>query len=131
VGGVQHRRQLRRLGFQLEGLTMDMELPDFLTRNSYGEIRLTGHRIGLIHIVDRYNEGSSPEAILCAYPTLSPALISKVIAFYLDHQADIDSYVVATRQEIDRQAAAPSPGPTTVELRRRLESMRGDGRTDA
>jgi len=103
---------------------MDLELPDFLTRNPYGEIRLTGHRIGLLHVVERYNEGYSPEAILCDYPALSLALIHKVIAFYLDHQPDVDGYVTATRAEIQRQAAAPSPGPTIVELRRRLESMR-------
>jgi uncharacterized protein (DUF433 family) len=103
---------------------MDLELPHFLTRNPYGEIRLTGHRIGLLHVVDRYSEGYSPEAILCDYPTLSLALIHKVIAFYLDHQADVDAHVTATRSEIQRQAAAPSPGPTMVELRRRLESMR-------
>jgi uncharacterized protein (DUF433 family) len=110
---------------------MDRELPDFLTRNPYGEIRLTGHRIGLLHIVDRYKEGVSPETISNAYPTLSLALIHKVIAFYLDHQDEVDSYVAATRQEIDRQAAMPSPGPTMVELRRRLESMRGGGRAGA
>ena len=28
-----------------------MTLPDFLTRDRYGEIRLKGHRIGLYHIV--------------------------------------------------------------------------------
>src|SRR5580658_4551067 len=53
--------------------TMDRELPEFLTRNRYGEIRLTGHRIGLLHLVDRYNQGLSPEAILCDYPSLSLA----------------------------------------------------------
>ena len=110
---------------------MNRELPDFLTRNPYGEIRLTGHRIGLLHIVDRYNQGDSPETISRAYPALSLDLIHKVVAFYRDHQDDVDSYVAATRQEIDRQAAMPSPGPTLAELRRRRESMRGGGRADA
>jgi uncharacterized protein (DUF433 family) len=101
---------------------MDFKLPDFLTRNEYGEIRLNGHRIGLIHLVDRYNEGYSPEAILCDYPALSLALIYKTIAFYLEHEQEVDAYVAATRGEIERQAAAPSPGPTMVELRKRLET---------
>jgi uncharacterized protein (DUF433 family) len=103
---------------------MDLELPDFLTRNRYGEIRLTGHRIGLLHLVDRYHEGNSREAILGDYPTLSLALIDKVIAFYLDHQAEMDAYIAAARAEIERQAGAPSPGPTMVELRRRREALR-------
>ena len=78
---------------------MDLELPDFLTRNRHGEIRLTGHRIGLLHMVDRYNQGFSPEAILCDYPSLSLALIHKVIAFYLDNQAEVDSYVKPARRD--------------------------------
>jgi uncharacterized protein (DUF433 family) len=73
---------------------MDLDLPDFLTRSLYGEIRLTGHRIGLIHIVDRYKEGDSPEAILRAYPTRSLALIQKVIGFYLGHEDVVDSYLI-------------------------------------
>ena len=102
---------------------MELELPDFLTRNQYGEVRLTGHRIGLLHLVDRYNEGMSPEGILCEYPTVSLSLIHKTIAFYLDHQPAVDAYVAATRAAIERQAAAPTTGPTLVELRKRLEAM--------
>ena len=101
-----------------------MELPDFLTRNKYGEIRLAGHRIGLIHIVDRYREGYSSEAILDEFPTLPPATIDKVIAFYLKNRAEIDSYIDGCRSEIERQATAPSPGPDAAELRRRQEIMR-------
>jgi hypothetical protein len=81
--------------------------------------------------VDRYRQGNSPEAISRADPTFSLALINQVIAFYRDHQDEVDAYVAATRQEIDRQAAMPSPGPTIAELRRRRESMRGGGRTGA
>ena len=103
---------------------MELQLPDFLARNEFGEIRLTGHRIGLLHLVDRYNEGYSPEAIFCEYPTLALVLIYKTIAFYLDHQEEVDAYVATTRADIERQAAVPSPGPTMVELRERLEAMR-------
>ena len=106
---------------------MNLELPDFLMRNRHGEIRLTGHRIGLLHLVDRYNQGFSPEAILCDYPSLSLALIHKVIAFYLENQAEVDAYVSHTRADIDRLASAPSTGPTMVELRKRLEAMQRTG----
>jgi uncharacterized protein (DUF433 family) len=102
---------------------MGLDLPEFLSRNQYREIRLTGHRIGLLHVVNRYNEGFTPEGILCEYPTLSLGLIYKTIAFYLDHQTEVDAYVATTRAEIERQAAAPSTGPTMVELRKRLEAI--------
>ena len=42
---------------------MPMELPEFLSRNHHGEIRLAGHRIGLLHLVDLYNDGMSPEGV--------------------------------------------------------------------
>lgn len=102
---------------------MGLDLPDFLTRNQYGEIRLTGHRIGLVHIVDRYNDGFAAEGILCEYPTLSLSLIHKTIAFYLDHQSEVDAYVAANRATIDRQANELATGPTMVELRKRMEVM--------
>ena len=104
-----------------------MELPDFLTRNQYGEIRLTAHRIGLLHIVDLYNDGAVAEGILCQYPTLSLPLIHKAIAFYLENQVEVDAYVSNARADIDRLAVSPSPGPTMVELRKRLLAMQ---RTD-
>lgn len=102
-----------------------MDLPDFLTRNEFGEIRLTGHRIGLLHVVDCYNEGHTPEGVQYEYPTLALPLIYKVIAFYLENQAEVDRYVAECRAELDRQAALPSRGPTMAELRKRLEAKRG------
>jgi len=101
-----------------------MNLPDFLTAWAHGEIMLKGHRIALHHIVPLYNEGYSAEMLLSRFPTLSLPLIHKVIAFYLENQADVDAYVAAQKAEIDRLAAAPSDGPGTVELRRRLAAVR-------
>jgi hypothetical protein len=54
-------------------------------------------------------------------------LIHKVIAFYLENQAETDAYVLHTRADIDRLASAPSTGPTMVELRKRLEAMQRAG----
>jgi hypothetical protein len=50
-----------------------MTLPDFLQDTS-GEIRLTGHRIGLFHLVHYYNEGSSAEMLLSQFSSLPLAL---------------------------------------------------------
>src|SRR5262245_32604764 len=64
-----------------------MTLPDFLSQDADGYIHVTGHRIGLQDVVYYYNEGHSPETLLEAFPTLSLALIHKIIAFYLEHSA--------------------------------------------
>ena len=101
-----------------------MTLPDFLVDHLDGEIRLTGHRIGLFHIVRYYIEGYSPEMLIEQFPTLSLALIHKVIAFYLENRAEVDAYVANYEAELEEQRAAAPKGPSLAELRRRLESLR-------
>lgn len=101
-----------------------MNLPDFLTQDEYGAIRLTDHRIELAHLIHYYNEGYSPEMLLCEFPTLSLPLIHKTIAFYLENQAEADAYAAHWQAEIDRQRAAAKQGPGMAELRQRLEVMR-------
>src|SRR5437868_28207 len=99
----------------------DSDLPDFLDIDADGEIRFKGHRIRLIEVAARYNEGHSPEAIvLDYYPTLSLAAVHKAIAFYLEHEADVRAMIDRNAQEIERQAALPRTTPTLAELRRRM-----------
>src|SRR5262245_61788368 len=100
-----------------------MRLPEFLTQETDGEIHLTGHRIGLLHLVHYYNEGYSPEMFVCQYPTLPLALVHKVIAFYLENRAEVDTYVANCRTELTRQRAS-SPNPLDLQaLRKRLEAQ--------
>lgn len=101
-----------------------MTLPDFLTQDEFGSIRLSGHRIDLAHLLHYYNEGYSPEMLWSEYPALPLALIHKIIGFYLENQPEADAYLAQHRQEMDRYRAQPVSGPSLKELRQRLESMR-------
>jgi uncharacterized protein (DUF433 family) len=98
-----------------------MTLPDFLTEHPYGEIRLTGHRIGLEHVVQFYKEGFSPEMLHEHYPTLPLALVYKVIAFYLENRAEVEAYVSDCAAEIERQRASAVTGPSLTELQQRMK----------
>src|SRR5438105_11047748 len=100
-----------------------MNLPDFLTRDEFGSIRLTGHRVDLAHLLHPYNDGYSPEMLWSEYPDLPLALIHKILGYYLENQADVDSYLARFREETEGRRAQVAPGPALVELRRRLESM--------
>jgi uncharacterized protein (DUF433 family) len=104
-----------------------MTLPEFLSQDADGAIHVTGHRIGLQDLVYYYNEGYSPEALLEAFPTLSLALVHKVIAFYLEDQVDVDAYVATCEAEMERQRALAPRGPDAAELRRRLAAKQSAG----
>jgi len=48
-----------------------------------------------------FNGGKSPEAIREDFPLLKLAQIYGMIAFYLDHQAEIDEYLARTEREFE------------------------------
>jgi uncharacterized protein (DUF433 family) len=100
-----------------------MKLPDFLTEIAYGEILLTGHRIGLYHVVRYYNDGYSPEMLHEQFPSLPLELIRKVVAFYHENQAEVDAYVAHEQAEIDRQRADPSRVLDVEELLKRRPDL--------
>ena len=81
-------------------------LPDILQRDEFGGIRLTGHRIALYHFIWYYNQGYSAEMLLGQFPTLPLSLIHKTIAYYLDHQQEIDMYLTTVQDKIDHQRAS-------------------------
>jgi len=68
-----------------------MDLPDSLTRDEMGGIRITGHRIDLHHIVELYHEGYSAEMMHHEFPTLPLAVIYEVMVYYLENKADVDA----------------------------------------
>ena len=108
-----------------------MNLPEFLTSDKFG-IRITGHRIGLEHIVEDFNAGFSPEMLSEQFPTLPPALIYKTIGFYLENRAAVDAYVAEGHRELERHRAAGRKGPSLEELKRRLElRQRADAKHQA
>ena len=100
-----------------------MTLPDFLVQDPDGFIRVAGHRIGLHHVVRIYNEGYSPEMLFGEFPTLSLASVHKLIAFYLENQAEVDAYVAASEEQVREQTSAAVRGPSLADLRRRLQAM--------
>ena len=104
-----------------------MTLADFLTREGTGEIRLTGRRIGLYHVVHYYNDGYSAEMLAGQFPDLPLALIHKVIGFYLENKDEVDAYIASCREDLERQRAANPHRLPLASLRQRLEQMQAEG----
>jgi uncharacterized protein (DUF433 family) len=69
-----------------------------------GGYYVAGTRISLDSVVYSFNEGQSPEAIQEDFPLLKRSQIYGAIAFYLDHQAEIDKYLEDTRREFEGRA---------------------------
>ena len=60
---------------------------------------------------------------MCQYPTLSLALIHKVIAFYLENRTEVDRYVATCNDELSRQRGTNPKRLDVTTLRQRLDSM--------
>jgi uncharacterized protein (DUF433 family) len=98
-----------------------MELPSFLSRGTTGEIRVTGHRIDLYLLVEKYNEGYTAEMLHREYPTVPLTLIQEVIDFYLNSRAEVDEYVAALVSKIEKLRTDHQPGPGMLRIRKILE----------
>ena len=85
--------------------------------NEYIEIqnqvyRIKGTRVALDSIIYKFWQGRSPEAIQDAFPALSLSQVYGAIAFYLDHQAELDEYLAhneATEEQASKEIARLFP----------------------
>jgi len=95
-------------------------MTDYLEVIADDIIRVKGHRIGLEHIVERYQAGFSPEQIALDFPGVDLPTIYTIIAYYLHHQTLVEAYLarVNARAEAAYQAwAAQSPSAATLRIR--------------
>ena len=63
--------------------------------------------------------GKTPDEILTDYPELSLADIYAALAYYFDHQAEIDAQMKAADDFVDQLKALTGPGPLAEKLARR------------
>jgi len=74
--------------------------------------RIKSTRVALDSIIYQFQQGRSPEAIQDAFPALSLSQVYGAIAFYLDHQAELDEYLAcneAAEEESSREIARLFP----------------------
>ncbi|MEM7114873.1 MAG: DUF433 domain-containing protein [Chloroflexota bacterium] len=93
-----------------------------LTRWEDGSIRIGKTRVLLELVVHAYNEGRSPEEIAISYPTLKLAEIYGAITYYLENQAQINSYIDKRELEAENMWATIEADPNQKQIRARLLS---------
>ncbi len=93
-------------------------------------IRLKGHRIGLEHIVERYNDGYSAEMIVHELPSLSLEQTYAAITYYLHNKEAVDAYMAEIERFVEDQVrlAEANPSPIRQKMQRVKEQWRKEGR---
>ena len=87
-------------------------------------------RISIESVVYSFNEGHSPEAIQEDFPSLKRAQIYGAIAFYLDHQSEIDKHLEDTEREFKGNAIPleqANPSLWAKVQRAKAEAAQGSG----
>jgi uncharacterized protein (DUF433 family) len=75
-------------------------------------------RIKVIEIaLDKLAHGSSPEELHFQYPHLSMAQIHSALAYYYDHQEELDAEILRRLQEVNELAAQNLDSPLQQKLR--------------
>jgi uncharacterized protein (DUF433 family) len=64
-----------------------------LRTDEHGAIRIGKTRVLLELVIHAYYMGETPEGIVDSYPTLTTSDVYAVIAYYLAHREEIDTYV--------------------------------------
>jgi uncharacterized protein (DUF433 family) len=87
--------------------------PPPLHRDASGALRVGRSRILLELVIRAFQDGATPEVIAQRYPSAMLADIYAVIAYYLRHREDINTYLAEREQRAQ-------------EVRQRIESHQGD-----
>jgi uncharacterized protein (DUF433 family) len=83
-----------------------------------GEARIMGSRIKVQFIaVERARLGLTPEAIHENHPHLTLAQIYAALAYYYDHQAEIDAQIEAANRRAEEMRANSPPSPVAKRFR--------------
>jgi uncharacterized protein (DUF433 family) len=83
-----------------------------------GVARIKGSRIKVQFIaVERARLGRTPEEIHGNYPHLTLAQVYAALAYYCDHQAEVDAQIEEANRLAEEMRAKSPPSPVAMQLR--------------
>ncbi|MFM2305120.1 MAG: hypothetical protein RLZZ135_2533 [Cyanobacteriota bacterium] len=85
-----------------------------------GGIRIAPSRVTLDSILAAYHNGSTPEEIAIQFSVLRLEDIYSTIAYYLNHQQEINSYLEQRSQQAQKLRQQRTQRHNLVDLRQRL-----------
>jgi uncharacterized protein (DUF433 family) len=74
-----------------------VEIP--LATDAQGVVRIGDTRVTLDSVIGAFRAGATPEEIAQQFPTLALADVYQVIAYFLNHPAEVESYLAIRQKE--------------------------------
>jgi uncharacterized protein (DUF433 family) len=103
-------------------LTLTQTTP--LIQEANGAVRITGSRVTLDTVIGAFQKGATAEQIQDSFPSLSLAQIYGTIAYYLDHEADVETYLRERRAEAESIKHEIESQQDTAGFRARIRARR-------
>jgi uncharacterized protein (DUF433 family) len=101
-----------------------------LTVTPDGTIRITGSRVSLDSVIYHYRHGATTEEIALRFPGLRLADIHSCIAYCLNHQEEVDDYLVEREQSAaalrERISTDPLQQQGVNEMRERIRARQAE-----
>ena len=95
-------------------------LPAPLRVDEDGVVRIASTRVTLDTLVRAFHDGCTPEEIASRYPSLELAEVYAVIAHYLAHRTEIDTYLAERGAQAEAIRQDILARPAMVGVRERL-----------
>ena len=95
-----------------------------LNQEADGTVRITGSRVTLDTIIGAFQKGATAEQIQDSFSSLSLAQIYGVIAFYLEHEPGVETYLRERRAEAESIKQEIGSDQDTAGFRSRIRARR-------
>ena len=105
-------------------LTFNQTVP--LHQDETGTVRVSGSRVTLDTVVAAFKKGATAEQIQDSFPSLSLRQIYGAIAYYLDHQDDVEAYLNYRQADADVIRRQIEGQPRYKEFRERIRRRRAE-----
>ncbi len=98
-----------------------------LTLGEDGTIRISGSRVTLDSVLHAFQQGATAEQIQDSFPSLTLRDIYGAIAYYLEHQEQVEAYLREQTQAAEETRRYIESHQNSASLRRKIRARRARG----
>lgn len=95
-----------------------------LTQLPNGSIRVTGSRVTLDVLMNLIKQGFTAEKINDCFPSVSVAQISSIMAWYRNHKAEAEEYLVVQQAKAEKLREMIESQPSYAALQEKIRQRR-------